>query len=440
MNIRNIRNILTGTIALATLTTTVKADVEVRITGATAFRTAAINALKAQFDIGNNGVSYAYAHNKAAGSVNAADRVTFKGKFPGVAGTTTVRVSHNGSVEGLRAIAVPNTTNNPFFITDAALSAPSGSGAETGGVSGTTAQQVAKFSYTDVLQSSTPVTGALGPADPKIGVTLFTMIANDGAPAGLTNVSFQQFKALFSGGSIPLSVFTGVAADTAKVYATGRNDGSGTRTAYLAESQLGISTLVSQFVATSPGSGTAGAVSVIQKVPAGGATINGTFDPTSASTLWGQDLDGNGGYFSGSALRDVLGRTTASTVVRDADGSTLEAASQIHLVTWISTADAVPARQAGAKILGWNGSILDSLNTGTTVSATDLAKITEGQYTAWTFQNLYYTGTLSADEDTVYTAIKTGIPASLVAAGYVPGVPDTIMNVGRSDDGAPVTP
>jgi hypothetical protein len=224
------------------------------------------------------------------------------------------------------------------------------------------------------------------------------------------------------------------------VYATGRNDGSGTRTAYMAESQLGISTLVSQFVATSPGSGTAGAVSVIQKVPAGGATINGTLDPTSASTLWGQDLDGNGGYFSGSALRDVLGRTTASTLVLDADGSTLQAASQIHLVSWISTADAVPARQAGAKILGWNGSILDSLNTGTTVSATDLAKITEGQYTAWTFQNLYYVGTLTPDEDAVYTAIKTGIPASLVAAGYVPGVPATIMHVSRGDDGAPVAP
>ena len=438
MNIRNIRNILTGTIALATLTTTVKADVEVRITGATAFRTAAINALKAQFDIGNNGVSYAYAHNKAAGSVNAADRVTFKGKFPGIAGTTTVRVSHNGSVEGLRAIATPNTTNNPFFITDGALSAPSGSGAETAGVSGTTTQQVAKFSYTDVLQSSTPVTGALEPSDPKIGVTLFTMIANDGAPAGLTNVNFQQFKQLFKGGRLPLSHFTGNAADTNFVYATGRNDGSGTRTAYMAECQLGVASTVNQYVATSPGTGTAGAVSVIQLVPAGGATINGTFDPTSASTLWGQDLPGNGGYFSGSVLRDVMGRTTASTQVLDNEGEEIAAAGPLHLVSWISTADAVPARQAGAKILGWNGSILDSLNTGTTLSATDLAKITEGQYTAWTFQNLYYVGTLSTDENAVYTAVKTGIPASLVAAGYVPGVPVGIMNVDRSDDGAPV--
>lgn len=434
-----LKNILTGSIALLTLATAAQADVEVRITGATAFRTAAINALKAQFDLGNNGVSYAYAHNKAAGSVNAADRVTFKGKFPGVAGTTTVRVSHNGSVEGLRAIAAPGPANDPLFITDAALPAPSGSGAEAAGISGSTIQQQAKFAYSDVRQSSSPVSSpTLSPANPRVGVTLFTMLANEGAPAGLTNVSFQQFKALFSGGSLPLSVFTGDAGDSGTfVYATGRNDGSGTRTAYMAESQLGITTLVSQFVATTSASND---ITVIQKVPAGGATINGVFDSTSASTLWGQDIDGNGGYFSGSVLRTEMGRQTDVTQVLDADGSELAPAGQIHLITFLSAADAVPARVAGAKVLGWNGSTLSSLNTGLVVDSTDLAKITEGQYSAWTFQNLYYNGSLSGDENLVYTAIKNGIPTSLVAAGYVPGLPSGIMNVSRPDDGAPIAP
>lgn len=435
-----LKNILSGSIALATLATTAQADVEVRITGATAFRTAAINALKAQFDLGG---SYTFAHNKTtAQGVNSADRVTFKGTFPGVAGITTVRVSHNGSVEGVRAIATPGPTTNPFFITDAALASPGTDPGEApnenANVGGSTVQQVAKFSYTDVRQSSTPVSSpTLSPANPRVGVTLFTMLANEGAPAGLTNVTFQQFKALFSQGSLPLSVFTGVATDTDLVYATGRNDGSGTRTAYMAESQLGITTLTAQFVATTSAGN---AISVIQKVPAGGATINGVFDPTSKSDLWGQDLDGNGGYFSGSVLRTEMGRTTAATQVLEADGSELAPAGPLHLITWITAADAVPARVAGGKILGWNGSSLDSLNTGTVVSATDLAKITEGQYSAWTFQNLYYNGSLTADENTVYTAIKSGIPTSLVAAGYVPGVPSTIMNVSRPDDGAPIAP
>ncbi len=436
----NIRNILTGTIALATLATTAQADVEVRITGATAFRTAAINALKAQFDLGG---SYVYAHNKTvAQGVNSADRVTFKGTFPGVAGVTTVRVSHNGSVEGVRAIAVPNVTNNPFFITDAALASPGGDAGEAANenanVGGSTTQLVAKFSYTDVRQSSTPISSpTLSPTNPKVGVTLFTMLANEGAPAGLTNVTFQQFKALFDQGTLPLSVFTGVAADTNPVYATGRNDGSGTRTAYMAESQLGITKTVSQFVATTSAGN---AITVIQKVPAGGATINGVFDPTSKSDLWVQDLDGNGGYFSGSVLRTEMGRVTSSTQVLDADGSELSPAGPLHLITWITAADAVPARVAGGKILGWNGSTLSSLNTGTVVDSTDLAKIANGQYSAWTFQNLYYNGSLSADENTVYTAIKTGIPASLIAAGYVPGLPLSAINVSRPDDGAPIAP
>jgi hypothetical protein len=126
--------------------------------------------------------------------------------------------------------------------------------------------------------------------------------------------------------------------------------------------------------------------------------------------------------------------------VLDADGSELAPAAQLHLITFLSAADAVPARVAGAKVLGWNGSTLNSLNTGLVVDSTDLAKITEGQYSAWTFQNLYYNGSLTADENTVYNAIRTGIPTSLIAAGYVPGVPSTIMSVSRPDDGAPIAP
>ena len=135
-----------------------------------------------------------------------------------------------------------------------------------------------------------------------------------------------------------------------------------------------------------------------------------------------------------------MGRVTSSTQVLDSNGDELRPAGQLHLITFLSAADAVPARVAGAKVLGWNGSTLSSLNTGTVVDSTDLAKITEGQYSAWTFQNLYYNGSLSADENTVYTAIKNGIPASLIAAGYVPGVPSTIMNVSRPNDGQPIAP
>ncbi len=430
----NIRNILTGTIALATLATTAQADVEVRITGATAFRSAAMTAIKAKFDTGG---SYTFAHNAAAGGVTGCDRATFKGVFPGIAGTTTVRVSWNGSVEGIRAVALGGT-HNPNYITDAALAAPGGDAGEAANenalVSGSVLAQSSKFSFSDVRQTSTPVPSpVLNPPDASVGITTFALLANEGAPANLTNVTAQQFKALFSQGKLPLSVFTGDPLDTKNVYASGRNDGSGTRTTYMAESGLGITTLVTQFVATSSGSNT---LNVIRKAPSTATLGAGTY----ASTLWGQDLDGNGGYVSGSTLRTDFGKTSSNIEVQDADGSTLEGpGADILLVTFLSTPDARTAASNGGKILGWNGRGLTSLQTSSTLSIADRDAIAEGQYTAWSFQQLYYIGSLTTDENTVYSALLTGIPTNLLPS-RLNGLPLTEMHVGRADDGSPVTP
>ena len=436
----NIRNILTGSIALATLVTTAQADVEIRVTGATAFRAAAIKAIYDQFVTGG---SFTFAHNAAANStaglaVQGADRATFKGSFPGISGTTTVRCSWNGSVEGVRAVALGGT-HNPVFIQDAALASPGTDTNEAANENalktGDTLAQLAKFSFSDVLQTSTPVASpVLNPSDAKVGITTFALIANEGAPANWTNITTQQFKALFGQGKLPLSVFTGDAADTKYVYASGRNDGSGTRTTYMAESGLGITSLVSQFVVTSSGSNT---INVIRKAPSTATLGAGTY----ASTLWGQNLDGNGGYVSGSTLRTDFGKVSSSVQVQDADGSELEpAGTDVLLATFLTTADARTAAAAGGKILGWNGYGLTSLQTSSTLSTADRDAIAEGRYTAWSFQQFYYSGSLSADETTFDTAIRTGIPAGLIAGGRLNGVPLTEMHVGRGDDGAPVTP
>lgn len=424
------KNILCNSIALALVTTSaLAADVEIRITGATAFRAAAMNAIKAKFDIGAN---YSYAHNLSAGSFNGADRCTFKGSFPGVSGTTTIRCSWNGSVEGIRAVAVGGTAFNPQFIQDSALTVVGENPLKTGD----TAQQVAKFSFSDVRQSSTPIsTPTLSPSNARVGVVVFSMIANEGAPAAWTNVTTQQFKALFQTGSILLSQFTGNAADTNPVYATGRNDGSGTRTTYMAETGLGITGLVNQFVTTVS---TSTNINTIRKVPGFGTP---GYVAANASTVWSQDVDGNGGYASGSSLRTDMGKVSTGVTVFDADGVTdlIGAPANIHLMTFLSNPDARTAATNGAKILTYNGVGCTSLQTSGTLSAADLAGVTEGQYSAWSFQQLYYNGTLSADETTVDTAIRTGIPTSL-APSYLNGVPISLMNVSRPDDGAPIAP
>ncbi len=401
-----------------------QADVEIRITGASAFRQATLRTIKARFDSqGALGTSYSFAHDKATGGTNydGSTRSVWKGKFPGVTGVTTIRCNFTGSVEGIRAIALGGSYNETY-LTDAAIT---GTG-EIGNASSPTSQMSAKFAFSDVLQSSTPITSpTLSPGDPRVGVVTFTMLANEGAPAGLTNVTSQQARALVSNGYQPLSLFTGKDTDSETyVFAVGRNDGSGTRTLYLAEIGYGITNAVNQYVSTVS---TSNEITTLQRTPAGGAY---------KSTVWGSDQDGNGGYSSGSNVRDDFGKTTASPTVIDADGSELISGTPIHLITWLSTGDAKTAIANGAKALAYNGVSIDA--TAAPLSAADQMKVTSGQYTAWGYENLYYNGSLSTDENTVYTAIKSGIPSLIGSSGA--GIPMSQMTVSRSDDGGTVAP
>jgi hypothetical protein len=262
-------------------------------------------------------------------------------------------------------------------------------------------------------------------------VVVFTPIASKSATASF-NITAQSFKALFNKGNEPLSLFTNNSADTTPVFATGRNDGSGTRTTYLAESGFGITNLVNQYVVTTSGSG---AMTQIQRVPAGGGSV-----PANASTVWGQDVDGNGGYNSGGTLRGDLQLTSTNVQVLDSDGSDLLGTNtSLVMVGVLGTADAATAKNGGAKILTWNGVGLDFAGSGTTLSASDISKIAYGTFTMWSFENLYYVGTLTTDQTTFYTALKSGITTRLTANPNE-GLPTTTMHVTRSDDGAPVAP
>jgi hypothetical protein len=71
------------------------------------------------------------------------------------------------------------------------------------------------------------------------------------------------------------------------------------------------------------------------------------------------------------------------------------------------------------------------------MSAADKAKVTQGAYTAWGFENMYRRAALtSGDAVTVYDGIKASIPANLAAAGIA--IAD--MQVGRPTDGGTVAP
>lgn len=429
------------------------ADVDVTITGATAFRAAALASIKAKYDVGNGGISYKYAHDQASTKLTGATRAIFIGKFPGVSGTTTIRCCFTGSVEGVRAL-VPITDPSPPTYYQSSLLDSYTAGTSAGGTEyalNLTSGQIAvgtnngaaalgtqsDIAFSDVSKSSTPYAAySLLPASPSAGVIVFTMITNKGSV--ITNVSSQQFRALLTSGYQPLSMFTGNAGDTNPVFATGRNDGSGTRTTYLAEVGYGIVKTVKQYVAnTSSG----GALTQIQLVPAGGVNSPAlTGQSTSnASTVWGQDVAGNGGYNSGATLRGDMAQTSGAVTVLDETGAdAFGGAISCSLVTWLSVSDAATARTGGATFCSYNGEkLVDIAAGGTAMSTGDIAKIANGKYTAWGYERMYRRNDItSGDKLTVDAAVRGAIPANIGAAG----VPLTSMNVSRPGDGALVAP
>jgi hypothetical protein len=439
-----IKNILAGAM-VAGLTASASAQTtEITITGATAFRQATMQAIyDAYTSVGALGTAFNVCHDFSGNNLSqliASNKAVFSGTFPGITGTTVIRTSFNGSAEGLNAIA---GNNDPTFLTAAALGTP---GAVIKGSTTTPTETLRpKFSFSDVYQSSTPVDNmTLNPSgSSKVGIVTFCMIANEGAPADLTNVTNQQARALWANGLQKLSLFTGDPNDTDYVFATGRNDGSGTRAAYLTEWTYGVANLVNQYITTKTGGN--GTITKITAVPANGLGTGNTetSGASNASTLWGNTAVGNGGYSSSSALRTVMGYTSSNVTVYD--GSTQDALienANILLLTWLSSADSLNAATAGGKILSYNGvSVTPITAAGSYLSSgfseADFKKIATGAYSAWSYQHLYYHGSLSATETTWYNNMKsTWLPAGLQTTSN--GVRLSDVTVSRPDDGFPI--
>ncbi len=442
-----IPSILTGAIALV-ITGSAYGQVTVDITGATAFRAATINTIKARYDVTGD---FKFAHDAAAGQVANSNVSIWNGTFNGVQ-NVTIRCRFNGSVEGISALVGgtnPLYLDNPPGFVSATASA---SGTEVPLTAGPLIGALSEAAFSDVSIASTPFVtsaGSAAPTDDPVGVVVFTMIANDGAPASLTNITSQGFRALVGAGLQDLSLLTGNSSDAGNfVFATGRNDGSGTRTAYLAETGFGISNPVNQYTVLTTDTPTDQILS-IQRVPAGGANDSNPAlagiqpypgqNVNNRSTVWGQDIDGNGGYVSGSGLATALGFKSANVAVRAADYS-VEFTTPLTLVTWISLNDALAPRNNGAKLLAYDGVRLDDIATaGTTMSATDRAKVTNGSYAAWTYQQLFRrkTPALAPAEAAVIQHIDDNIGANLAAAG----IPINEMAVGRAgSDGSTIQP
>lgn len=402
----------------ALLLATVAQAVTIDITGATAFRTAAVNAIIAAYGAGLTDVAHSGANNGHPG----AQYSIYQGTFPGIAGNTIIRAAWTGSVEGVRDLAVPLTQN---FLTTAAFTAGTagtaiGSANQRHSVGNGTDPAFPKFAFSDVFGASTPYdTSAL--TDDIVGILVFCMVANEGAPADLTNITEQQFQAIWGNGSQPLSLLTGDPTDTINVYATGRNDLSGTRTHYLAETGFGFSNLVNQWKPTV----VSGAITELRNWPVG--------DGVNASSVWNGDVAGNGGFNSSGNTATALGATSLAVQRKNAAGANIGGPVQLLLVSSVGINDALTITTNGGKALSWNGVGITPANP---LSAADINKITSGAYTHWSYEHLFSLSTLSTDEGTFKAALLGAIPANLGSAGIDAG----LMNVSRSEDGGLVGP
>jgi hypothetical protein len=439
-----LKTLLAATLAAGITSSAMAQTTEITITGATAFRQATLQAIyDAYSSVGNLGTTFNVCYDFSGNNLSqmiASNKAVFSGTFPGITGTTVIRTSFNGSTEGLNAIA---GNNDPSFLQTAAL-------ANTGGFQGSTTSPTQslrpKFSFSDVYQSTSPVDNeVLNPVGASaVGVVTFTMIANEGAPADLTNVTIQQARQLWTSGIQPLSLFTGDPADTSLVLATGRNDGSGTRAAYLTEWTYGVANLVNQYIATKTGI-SGNDITAITLVPANGIG-SGNFETSgtsNASTLWGNTEVGNGGYSSSSALRSLMGLASTSVdVYNGVDNAPDIENANILLLTWLSTADARNSVSAGGKLLNYNGVGVTPISAsgsylGSGFNEADFKKIANGAYSAWSYQHLYYHGSLSANEDIWYDSMKaTWIPQGLATTSN--GLELGDMAVSRPDDGFPI--
>jgi hypothetical protein len=390
--------ILGASLVLA-LSSVANGQTVINITGATAFRAAANNSIISL--LGGAGVTkYAFTGTQGIGGTN---RAIFKGTVAGI-GAVTVRASWSGSTQGIADVA--SATPVQVLEDDELLLPTTTAGANVTGPF-EAVNQVAQFAFSDVSQaSSTTLSPSLTGAE--VGVVPFAFVANSGAPAAMTNVTDQIVASLYANAAVPMRLFTGNPADNSQVYASGRNDGSGSRALVLAETRYGVFSTVQQFT----------------------GVTNATGQMTSLTYV------GNGGYSSNSGIRDLVFGLGDSVSVEGGTAGPATVVSYLTVSDWIAATvtgksfdpdgtGPLPSQNQKAKGLTYNG-----------VAYSEEA-VKQGAYTLWGYQWLYQAPTITPTELTFFNLFTAAIPANLGTAA----IPIPAMTATRSGgDGGPVAP
>lgn len=348
-------------LAGALLASSAQAQVEINISGAVAFRDTSYRAIRALY-----GANIA-SQNPADGPSTASQlKVTWTGQITNLFGsqTVTIRAFYNGANAGIQDLAQNRNVN---YL---ASSAP-------GDVS--TVNLPSDLAYSSVFQNSTIYTTP-PLEDVRFGVTPVFFVKSTSAPAGLTNITVQQFRTLAANGSVPGWYLTGNTNNTAPIYYVSRDPSAGQRT--IVEREQG-------------------------------------FYGTASFYNWNTTTS--------QFEEDLTGRT--STQIRDLLNVSGPA------VSYLTGVDAVNVN-GGANILAVNG-VKPVLNPYNSVS-NNHAPVIYGQYAQWGYEHIFVRTTASANLRTFRDALIAKIDEDLQTSAY--SIPLSRVRVERQAQGGQLAP
>ena len=377
---------------------TAQAQVNIYLSGATAFRANVFRVISATMDPG-------YTMNPANAGTGTSV-VTFQGTMNSLYGgqTVTVYCSYNGSVQGLGCL----NNNTSVTFTNATPGGPA-----------VTAVPNITFSDVDKVSTLWPGVPVL---ETHVAVLPFMYCRNVSCPTTVTNVNGHQLQTLWDNGALKLSFFTGdTNDDSGTMYGTGRNKDSGTRVACSTDAYYTGSPIIYGFQS--------GVFQVLNQ------NLNGA--------IYGF------GYSSGGNEAQALTNTAAAGPMIGYLGL------NDALTVAGSASSSKPQNHGGGNcaIIAYDGFYpFNGYTAGSTpVPANpDFTPIITGKYTYWSYENIETLNTHTSDSiHTYYTNMVSQIDVDLStseaaggngASGPVTAVRLSKMRVSRASVGGQITP
>jgi hypothetical protein len=443
---KSLKHLAVAGFAAAALGQSAFAVDHVYITGSTAFRTAAINAITAAVGLTGSGTLASGGGTGNDTNIAGTGKTSFiweGGHDPVTGNPVTVVATFTGSASGVGIVA---TATAIPFLPDGATGINNPSAYDDS--QGTTphagyAKFVPDFTFSDVYQSTTPFNTTAGYLDMSgndqiVAICTFKWMASKNFPLGTTggstastlfssyNVTPSFIKQLYQSGAAPLAFLSGNTADQHKeIFATGRNPDSGTRLTTFADGLYGVTNNVKQYHPT---------------ISSGAVTAQSLYPIETIFGLISTGSTGNSGEATGGNLRTFLQATLPTSGLTGQNAGCTGA----YYMTYLGISDASAVEGNSGNLTG-----AVELTYGGVLYST--AAIQQGQYSFWSYEHVLDRGDLAPTGGAANTAAATDIETTVISTiqGWdsnntnINGSglqDDTNMKVKRSGDGLFIKP